>query len=243
MEQTKQNNKNIINSIKDLFRKDHGRKDLGIIDFLTIEMLPNHRKLVDLNDFFTEPIKVSVAESDGQYSITRNIHLPVFRDETCAIYVGSQGWKTVTEEKNYKSGDYLFIGKDAKVMGHVEKEKIGQEWLLIDNKIEIKYISNSMGEQVNKVLTPGLYISRLYNYPERQHQIVGIKMNEDFKFTRKKGDTITGNTGDWLVSSKKLYDEYTFVVNSENFATRYVLAEELADRGRQYYSITRGQHL
>ena len=229
MEQTIQNNNvNIINKIKDLFRKDlvPTRKNLGIIDFSTMEILAGRRKLVDLNDLFTEPIKVSVAESDGHYSITKTVHLPSSIDNIGIVYIGSQGWETITEEKDYKSGDYLFIGNDAKIIGHIEKETINQEWLLINNKIEIKYKSDFMGEPINKVLSPGLYISRLYNYPERQHQRVGIKMDEDFKFTDKKGTVITGNAGDWLVSSRELYNEYTFVVNSENFASRFVLAEE-----------------
>ncbi len=255
-EQIKQGNKqNIISSIKNLFRGDHEEmeitipkqkhKDLGNIDFEAIENLQGFNKLVDLRDDFVTPVKVSIAECDGHYTITRDIHLPILKDNIGVMYIGSQGWKTISEEKNYKLGDYLFISNDAKIMGHVEKEKIGQEWLLIDNKIEIvlKYSTNYeltttlinnkvettdkiMKGPIYKVLSPGLYISRLYNYPERQHQTVGIKIEEDFKFTNKNGDVIKGNAGDWLVSSKNLYSEYTFVVNPEDFTSRYIIAEK-----------------
>jgi len=93
------NNVNIMNKIKGLFRKDPvpTRKDLGIIDFSTMEILAGRRKLVDLNDLFTEPVKVSVAGSDGHYSITKTVHMPSSIDGIGVVYIGSQGWKTITE--------------------------------------------------------------------------------------------------------------------------------------------------
>ena len=227
------NASNFINSTIE----EHKRLDVSHINANNISKLPNCKRAVNLSDPLMPRVsKVFIAKSDGRYAHTYSYYPKTIGGLKISICLDKEEIKAyrnylradkqckfAADIKTYHKGDYLCIDKSGKIDAHFTKKEIHEHYLVFDinepRNYKVEY------GQKESILSPGFYIARC----EPDRECYAIMIHEPFKYRLASvtRTIILGEPCDWLV--KEAESPIVEVVKSSDFASKYVLAERLAE--------------